>query len=122
MQLPNSVKLYVNNIDYASQLIFAADPEKCLPKQLRSFNLSTSPFQFGDVQQDDYAFFNCTSLKGDTYQKLACLSGPGYDIFAYRSDYLISYTDLTVGTFPKLKHTQFTWFGNLPTPWSYWLY
>ncbi|KAJ6969726.1 rust resistance kinase Lr10-like [Populus alba x Populus x berolinensis] len=95
LQLPNSVKLYVNKIDYASQLIFAADPDKCLPKQLRSFNLSTSPFQFGDKQQDDYAFFNCTSWKGDTYQKLACLSGPGYDIFAYRSDYLISYTDLT---------------------------
>ncbi|XP_034925727.1 rust resistance kinase Lr10 [Populus alba] len=95
LQLPNSVKLYVNKIDYASQLIFAADPDKCLPKQLRSFNLSTSPFQFGDKQQYDYAFFNCTSLKGDTYQRLACLSGPGYDIFAYTSDYLISYTDLT---------------------------
>ncbi|KAG6745606.1 hypothetical protein POTOM_050104 [Populus tomentosa] len=95
LQLPNSVKLYVNKIDYASQLIFAADPDKCLPKQLRSFNLSTSPFQFGDKQQYDYAFFNCTSWKGDTYQKLACLSGPGYDIFAYISDYLISYTDLT---------------------------
>ena len=27
-----------------------------------------------------------------------------------------------VGTFPELKHTQFTWFGNLPTPRSYWLY
>ncbi|XP_011003876.1 PREDICTED: glycerophosphodiester phosphodiesterase protein kinase domain-containing GDPDL2-like [Populus euphratica] len=95
LQLPNSVKLYVNKIDYASQLIFAADPDKCLPKQLRNFNLSTSPFKFGDMQQDDYAFFNCTSRKGDTYRKLACLSGPGYDIFAYSSDYLISYTDLT---------------------------
>jgi len=95
LQLPNSVKLYVNKIDYASQLIFAADPDKCLPKQLINFNLSTCPFKFGDMRQDDYAFFNCTSWKGDTYQKLACLSGPGYDIFAYRSDYLISYTDLT---------------------------
>jgi len=26
----------------------------------------------------------------------------------------------TVGIFPELKHTQFTWFGNLPTPRSYW--
>jgi hypothetical protein len=25
-----------------------------------------------------------------------------------------------VGIFPELKHTQFTWFGNLPTPRSYW--
>ena len=27
---------------------------------------------------------------------------------------------LIVGTFPELKHAQFTWFGNLPTPRSYW--
>jgi hypothetical protein len=26
----------------------------------------------------------------------------------------------SVGLFPELKHTQFTWFGNLPTPRSYW--
>jgi hypothetical protein len=95
LQLPNSVKLYVNKIDYASQLIIASDPDQCLPGQLRHLNLSTSPFKFGDMEQDDYAFFNCTSWKGDTSRQLACLSGPGYDIFAYRSDYLISYTDLT---------------------------
>ena len=94
LQLPNSVKLYVNKIDYASQLIFAADPDNCLPKQLRSFNLSTSPFKFGDMEQDDYAFFNCTSWKGDTYQKLDCLGGPGYDIFAYYSSYSIGNSDL----------------------------
>jgi hypothetical protein len=28
--------------------------------------------------------------------------------------------EYTVGLFPELKHTQFTWFGNLPTPRSYW--
>ncbi|KAL9374765.1 hypothetical protein Peur_031644 [Populus x canadensis] len=95
LQLPNSVKLYVNKIDYASQLIIASDPDQCLPKQLRKFNLSTSPFKFGDMEQGDYAFFNCTSGKGDTDQKLACLSGPGYDIFAYFSSYPIGYSDLT---------------------------
>ena len=26
----------------------------------------------------------------------------------------------SVGMFPELKHTQFMWFGNLPTPRSYW--
>ncbi|KAJ6871953.1 hypothetical protein NC651_031134 [Populus alba x Populus x berolinensis] len=29
---------------------------------------------------------------------------------------------ISVGIFPELKHAQFTWFGNLPTPRSYWLY
>jgi hypothetical protein len=95
LQLPNSVKLYVNKIDYASQLIIASDPDQCLPGQLRHFNLSTSPFKFGDMEQDDYAFFNCTSSKGDTSLQLACLSGPGYDIFAYFSSYPIGYSDLT---------------------------
>ncbi|XP_052305884.1 disease resistance protein Roq1-like isoform X1 [Populus trichocarpa] len=28
--------------------------------------------------------------------------------------------DASVGKNPELKHTQFTWFGNLPTPRSYW--
>ena len=26
----------------------------------------------------------------------------------------------SVEIFPELNHTQFTWFGNLPTPRSYW--
>ncbi|KAG6745605.1 hypothetical protein POTOM_050103 [Populus tomentosa] len=95
LQLPNSVKLYVNKIDYASQLLIASDPDNCLPSQLRNFNLSTSPFKFEDMQQDDYAFFNCTSWKASTYHKLACLGGPGYDIFAYYSSYSIGYSDLT---------------------------
>jgi hypothetical protein len=30
------------------------------------------------------------------------------------------YLLLPVGLFPELNHTQFTWFGNLPTPRSYW--
>ncbi|KAF9667374.1 hypothetical protein SADUNF_Sadunf15G0016400 [Salix dunnii] len=42
----------------------------------------------------DYSFFNCPSLKGDGYKHLDCLSGHGY-IYAYTSDYSISYTDLT---------------------------
>ena len=93
LQLPNSVKLYVDEIDYASQLIIARDPDECLPKQLRNFSLSRSPFGSGYKGLSNYSFFNCTSSKGDGYN-LDCLSGPGY-IYAYTSDYSISYTDLT---------------------------
>ncbi|KAF9667375.1 hypothetical protein SADUNF_Sadunf15G0016500 [Salix dunnii] len=48
------------------------------------------------MQQRDYSFFNCTSLKGDgyNYRYMDCLSGPGY-IYAFTSDNSISYTDLT---------------------------
>ncbi|KAJ6760289.1 RING/U-BOX SUPERFAMILY PROTEIN [Salix purpurea] len=93
LELPTSVKLYVNEIDYASQMIIARDPDECLPKQLRNFSLSRSPFGSGYKGLSNYSFFNCTSSKGDGYN-LDCLSGPGY-IYAYTSDYSISYTDLT---------------------------
>ncbi|KAB5524137.1 hypothetical protein DKX38_021886 [Salix brachista] len=93
LELPTSVKLYVNEIDYALQLIIARDPDECLPKQLRNFSLSRSPFGSGYKGLSNYSFFNCTSSKGDGYN-LDCLSGPGY-IYAYTSDYSISYTDLT---------------------------
>ncbi|KAB5524136.1 hypothetical protein DKX38_021885 [Salix brachista] len=96
LQLPDSVKLYVDKIDYASQLIIARDPDECLPKQLRNFSLSGSPFESGYMELSNYSFFNCTSRKGDGYDNwyLDCLSGPGY-IYAYTSDNSISYTDLT---------------------------
>ncbi|KAJ6687550.1 RING/U-BOX SUPERFAMILY PROTEIN [Salix koriyanagi] len=94
LELPTSEKLYVNEIDYASQLIIARDPDECLPKQLRNFSLSRSPFESGYKGLSNYSFFNCTSPKGDGYN-LDCLSGPGYNIYAYTSDNSISYTDLT---------------------------
>ncbi|KAJ6411046.1 hypothetical protein OIU84_007740 [Salix udensis] len=47
LELPTSMKLYVNEIDYASQLIVARDPDECLPKQIRNFSLSRSPFGSG---------------------------------------------------------------------------
>ncbi|KAF9667373.1 hypothetical protein SADUNF_Sadunf15G0016300 [Salix dunnii] len=48
------------------------------------------------MEQSDYSFFNCTSLKEDVYTSwyLDCLSGPGY-IYAFTSANSISYTDLT---------------------------
>ncbi|KAF2312148.1 hypothetical protein GH714_028290 [Hevea brasiliensis] len=58
LELPTSVKLYINTIDYASQVIFASDPNNCLPRQLLNFNLSNSPFKFGERFQYDYVFFN----------------------------------------------------------------
>ncbi|KAJ6294892.1 hypothetical protein OIU76_022889 [Salix suchowensis] len=96
LQLPNSVKLYVDKIDYASQLIIARDPDECLPKQLRNFSSYGSPFK-STMGLSNYSFFNCTSRKGDGYENwyLDCLSRPGYNIYAYTSDNSISYTDLT---------------------------
>ncbi|KAF9667372.1 hypothetical protein SADUNF_Sadunf15G0016200 [Salix dunnii] len=64
-------------------------------KITKSFAGQLSPEELsGYMGLSDYSFFNCTSYKGDGYD-LDCLSGPAYNIFAYTSDYRISYTDLT---------------------------
>jgi hypothetical protein len=95
LHLPTSVTLNIKKIDYQSRLIIAADPDNCLPRHLRNFSLSQSPFKFADQYQYDYALFNCTSKHGDSYARIPCLSVPGYDIYAYSSNYFIGDTDLT---------------------------
>jgi hypothetical protein len=95
LELPTSVKLYINNIDYASELITATDPENCLPRQLPNFNLSTSPFKFAAQLQRDLDFFNCTSRQRDSYLWTSCLGVPGYDIYAFMSGSIVTYFDLT---------------------------
>jgi hypothetical protein len=89
------VTLNIKKIDYQSRLIIAADPDNCLPRHLRNFSLSKSPFKFADQYQYDYALFNCTSKHGDYYDPISCLGVPGYDIYAYGSDNFLGYTDLT---------------------------
>ncbi|KAF2312145.1 hypothetical protein GH714_028273 [Hevea brasiliensis] len=90
LERPTSVKLYVDGIDYASQLIFTSDPDNCLPRQLLNFNLSAFPFQFRDESRYDYVLFNCSSIDRNLQLQMPCLSGPGYDIFAFTSGYPIS--------------------------------
>eukprot|EP00257_Ricinus_communis_P002403 XP_002513563.2 rust resistance kinase Lr10 [Ricinus communis] len=96
LELPNSVKLYVDKIDYASQYIFTSDPNKCLPRHLLnfSFSLSTSPFQFMDESRYNVFFFNCTSMDREMLLQMRCLSSPGYDIYAFTSDYPLSFVYL----------------------------
>jgi hypothetical protein len=43
----------------------------------------------------DYALFNCTSKHGDYYWRIPCHGVPGYDIYAYSSNYFNGDTDLT---------------------------
>ncbi|KAJ9139771.1 hypothetical protein P3X46_030475 [Hevea brasiliensis] len=95
LELPTSVKLYINTIDYASQVIFASDPNNCLPRQLLNFNLSNSPFKFGERFQYDYVFFNCTSIDRKIYLSMPCLSVTGYDVHAFVTDGFVSSLALT---------------------------
>ncbi|KAJ6881502.1 RING-H2 finger protein ATL21A [Populus alba x Populus x berolinensis] len=95
LQLPTSVTLNIKKIDYKLRLIIAAAPDNCFPRQLRNFSLSKSPFKFAGDYPYDYALFNCTSKHGDFYDRIPCLGGPGYDIYAYSSNNFLGYTDLT---------------------------
>ncbi|KAJ9679595.1 hypothetical protein PVL29_021501 [Vitis rotundifolia] len=67
LELPYSVKLSVDKINYKSREIVVHDPDFCLQRQLQNLTLSASPFQFKldssifESWIDDYTFFSCSS-------------------------------------------------------------
>ncbi|XAR71624.1 Glycerophosphodiester phosphodiesterase [Bertholletia excelsa] len=74
--LPNSVKLIVKTINYASQTINVSDPEDCVARQLPLLNLSASPFAFNFDYYD--------------YDDLPCLDvSDNYQVYAVRSSYSV---------------------------------
>ena len=58
LELPNSVKAFVKNIDYKSQLIEVTDSDNCFPRKILRLNLSSSPFQFKNYLYN-YSLFSC---------------------------------------------------------------
>jgi hypothetical protein len=87
LELPISVKLFVKQIDYKSQIIQLYDPHHCFPRpQLQRLNLSnSSPFRFKVNSSDhlsDYALFNCSPRSENKNQYLIyCLSGSTYQVY-----------------------------------------
>ncbi|MCD7446068.1 hypothetical protein HAX54_031551 [Datura stramonium] len=79
LTLPNSLILFVEEIDYMSQRIRLHDPERCLILKLLHLNLSSSPFVFTVdepyVTLTDFSVFKCSGLPAD-YQDVtpACAS------------------------------------------------
>jgi hypothetical protein len=89
LDLPISVKLFVKQIDYKSQVIQLYDPHHCFPWRLRGLDLSSSHFQFkldSPYFLDDFALFNCTPKEYTNYDYISCLSGPTYTVFALMPD------------------------------------
>jgi hypothetical protein len=87
LELPISVKLFVKEINYTSQVIQLYDPFHCFPMQLRGLNLSSSPFQFqfrsAYYDLSHYALFNCSPRSENEYIHLiSCLSGPSFEVYA----------------------------------------
>ncbi|KAK6925972.1 Wall-associated receptor kinase, galacturonan-binding domain, partial [Dillenia turbinata] len=85
LELPNSVKLQVYDINYTSQILSVYNDYDCLPQLIQSVNLS--PFQFDSGYFTDYGFFSCPSGgRDDEMKPISCLSTtPGYEIYAWES-------------------------------------
>ncbi|XP_050221736.1 rust resistance kinase Lr10-like [Mercurialis annua] len=98
LELPNSVKLYIDRIDYVSQVLYTYDPNNCLPKQILNFKLSNTPYKYGYFIQSDYYLFNCSSLDRNEYVRMPCLSVPGYDVYAFIAETNVMFTDLAFCT------------------------
>jgi hypothetical protein len=88
LELPVSVKLFVKEINYKSQVIQLYDPHHCFPRQqFQWLNLSnSSPFRFQVhnpyYDLSDYALFNCSPRSENKHQYLIyCLSGSTYRVY-----------------------------------------
>lgn len=93
LDLPFSVKVLINYINYTSQSIHITDPYGCFPRQLRNLNLSSSPFQFSDFVYD-FSLFNCPA-KGRQFYHRTCLSDEsGSEVIVVYSDFFIYYEPL----------------------------
>ncbi|KAF7139817.1 hypothetical protein RHSIM_Rhsim06G0120700 [Rhododendron simsii] len=86
LELPLSVKVLVQKIDYRQQEIYVDKPNKCFP----SLNLSSSPFQFSKRFVDSNSLFSCPSAPLTSLgHQVTCLSSPGHLVYAISSDDLI---------------------------------
>ncbi|KAH6831787.1 hypothetical protein C2S53_011012 [Perilla frutescens var. hirtella] len=116
LDLPNSVTLKVNTIDYRSQQLLLSDPDKCLPKTLQNLNLSTSPFTFV-IQEyyglNDYILFNCSGSKRDLRNPVPCLDDPSYRFYAVDNDSYMDSLSLTSCTsFHSISSVPFSVFSS----------
>ena len=84
LELPTSVKAFVKNIDYKSQLIEVTDSDNCFPRKILRLNLSSSPFQFTNYLSN-YSLFSCTPDTEYSYQ-VPCLNSASTSVLAFPSD------------------------------------
>ncbi|XP_016458115.1 rust resistance kinase Lr10 [Nicotiana tabacum] len=91
--IPISANVSVQEIDYNSQTIRLSELNaSCLPRQISNINSSASLFTFDPNSYGGFTLFNCSSNKeySTSSDRINCLSGPHYDVLAFRSYYSIS--------------------------------
>ena len=93
LELPTSVKTFVNSIDYKSQQINVTVSDGCFPRIIRGLHLSSSPFQFKTENFFfpllNYALFNCTPRTDTNFRPIHCLSSRRQLVYAFYSNYKI---------------------------------
>ncbi|KDP42825.1 hypothetical protein JCGZ_23767 [Jatropha curcas] len=97
LELPYSKwKLFIEQIDYKSQVIFSYRTEACVATQILDLDSNISPFKFkeGNKKYRQYTLFNCSSAY-ESYEPISCLSGNlQYRIYAIPAYYHILGLDL----------------------------
>ncbi|XP_054777305.1 rust resistance kinase Lr10-like [Prosopis cineraria] len=84
LELPSSVKVFVQGIDYKSQFLTVSDPDGCLAH----LTLYASPFRSTyNYGSGGYALFNCsgTSRRNSEFRQwgdFSCVDVPGYEVLA----------------------------------------
>nr|POF24576.1 ring-h2 finger protein atl22 [Quercus suber] len=87
LELPTSVKTFVNSIDYKSQQINVTVSDGCFPRIIRGLHLPSSPFQFKTENNYlyNYALFNCTPRTDTNFRRIHCLSSRRQLVYAFQS-------------------------------------
>ncbi|XP_016445101.2 rust resistance kinase Lr10-like [Nicotiana tabacum] len=88
IDIPISANVSVQEIDYKSQTIRLSELNaSCLPGQISNINSSASPFTYDQNSYGGFTLFNCSSNKkySTSFDRINCLSGPHYDVLAFRS-------------------------------------
>ena len=91
LELPISVKLFVQEIHYGSQKIqfHSTSPDDCF---FQGLDLSFSPFQLFEQPEDYYVLFNCSpraEIDNQYDHLVSCLSGLTYNVYAVYSESFI---------------------------------
>lgn len=121
MELPHSLQLQVDRIDYEFQNIFLFDPHDCLSgKTLLYLNLSQSPFQYSNTHLTNYSLFNCsTSNDPETVDaSFSCLGVPGHGIYGIPS--FMSMDEFPSPFCVKFKETSYSLFVDSKILQLYW--
>ena len=94
LELPTSVKAFVKNIDYKSQLIEVTDSDNCFPRKILRLNLSSSPFQFTNYLSN-YSLFSCTpDTDTESSYQVPCLNSASTSVLAFPSYVDIDYLNI----------------------------